>query len=138
MPNISIRESSPNMNDQEFNDMVQEEAVAEMFRDVLDDKLPMTGKPRTLLNRIIEFFRSLFLAHQDNGITSVEQIFEDVRSGTIGKTREAKQKEGDRGTRLSISQVLTDAENNYESYKYKNKLFKETMQAMEKEGSLIL
>ena len=128
------REFFPNMTDQEFNDMVQEEAVAEMFRDVLDDKLPMTGKPRTLLNRIIEFFRSLFLAHQDNGITSVEQIFEDVRSGKIGDTREAKQKEGDRGTRLSISQVLTDAENNYESYKYKNKLFKETMQAMEKEG----
>ena len=128
------REFFPNMNDQEFNDMVQEEAVAEMFRDVLDDKLPMTGKPRTLLNRIIEFFRSLFLAHQDNGITSVEQIFEDVRSGTIGKTREAKQKEGDRGTRLSISQVLTDAENNYDSYKYKNKTFRETMRQMEKEG----
>ena len=131
---LYLKEMFPNMSEQDFNDMVQEEAVAEMFRDVLDDKLPMTGKPRTLLNRIIEFFRSLFLAHQENGITSVEQIFEDVRSGTIGRTRESKQKDIDRGKRLSISQVLTDAENNYDSYKYKNKTFRETMRQMEKEG----
>ena len=128
------KEMFPNMSDQEFNDMVQEESVAEMFRDVLDDKLPMTGKPKTILNRIIELFRSIFLAHQDNGIVSVEQIFEDVRSGKIGDTREARQKEGKRGKRLSISRVLEDAENNYESYKYKNKLFKETIASMEKEG----
>ena len=75
------------MNDQEFNDMVQEEA-AEMFRDVLDDKLPMTGK-RTLLNRIIEFTD---LYSSTSGQWHL--CGADIRRCSIWQDRQEKQTEG--------------------------------------------
>ena len=63
----------------------EEEAIAEMFRDYADGKIKVIGRPKTLFERIKNFFSSIFKANQDVGINSVEDIFNDVRSGNIGK-----------------------------------------------------
>ena len=125
----------PDMSDQKYAEMVEEEAVAEMFRDVMDGKLKMGGKPRTLLQRIKDFFLYLFKSHQDNGVISVEQIFEDIKSGKIGDTRRGRAGDDDRGKRLSISRAFMEAEENYtEGYKYKDMGFHKIVKNMLDEG----
>ncbi|WP_347852399.1 hypothetical protein, partial [Planktomarina sp.] len=64
---------------------IEEEAIAEMFRDYADGKIKVIGRPKTLFERIKNFFRAIFKANQDVGINSVEDIFNDVKSGNIGK-----------------------------------------------------
>ena len=119
------------MSDQKYAEMVEEEAVAEMFRDVMDGKLKMGGKPRTLLQRIKDFFLYLFKSHQDNDVISVEQIFEDIKSGKIGDTRRGRAGDDDRGKRLSISRAFMEAEENYtEGYKYKDMGFHKIVKNM--------
>jgi hypothetical protein len=63
----------------------EEEAIAELFRDTMDGKIKLAGKPRTLLQRFKDFFKSIFKAHSDNGFRSVDDIFEDIKSGEIGR-----------------------------------------------------
>ena len=65
-------------------EMIQEEAVAEMFRDFADGKIKVVGKPRTLFQRIKDFFLGLRKANQDAGFNTLEDIFQGVRSGKIG------------------------------------------------------
>ena len=48
-------------------DLIAEEAVAEMFRDWADGKLKVAGKPQSLLRRIVRFFTSVFRSHNDAG-----------------------------------------------------------------------
>jgi hypothetical protein len=64
---------------------IQEEAIAEMFRDAMDGKIKLVGKPKTLMQRFIDFFKSIFNAHEENGFQSVDDIFKEIKSGTIGK-----------------------------------------------------
>jgi hypothetical protein len=63
---------------------IEEEAIAEMFRDYADGKIKIVGRPRTLFERIKDFFNAIFGANQDAGFNSVEDIFNDVRSGKVG------------------------------------------------------
>ena len=65
-------------------EMIREEAVAEMFRDYADGKIKVAGKPRTLFQRIKDFFLGIRKANQDAGLNTVEDIFQGVRSGKIG------------------------------------------------------
>ena len=63
---------------------IEEEAVAELFRDYADNKIKPFGKPRTLMQRIKDFFVGIVKGHNDVGISSVEDIFDNIRSGNIG------------------------------------------------------
>ena len=90
---------------QQYKDYVEEEAVAEMFRDYMDDKMKIGGKPQNLFNRILKFFRSLFMAHNDNGLETVEDIFDGIKTGKIGGTRKAR--ENAREVRKRYSKYLT-------------------------------
>lgn len=63
-----------------------EEAIAEMYRAYADGRIVVGGKPKTLLQKITKFIRSIFGAHEDAGFTDVDQIFEN-----IGTTDQEKQ-----------------------------------------------
>jgi len=90
---------------QQYKDYVEEEAVAEMFRDYMDNKMKIGGRPQNLFNRILKFFRSLFMAHNDNGLETVEDIFDGIKTGKIGGTRKAR--ENAREVRKRYSKFLT-------------------------------
>jgi hypothetical protein len=62
-----------------------EEAVAEMFRDYVAGRLKIGGKPKTLMDRIKGFFKALWGAHAEAGLTDPNAIFEGVRFGDIGR-----------------------------------------------------
>ena len=66
---------------------VEEEAIAELFRDAMDGKIKLAGKPRTLLQRFKDFFKSIFKAHSDNGFRSVDDIFDGIRTGKVGERK---------------------------------------------------
>jgi hypothetical protein len=78
-----------------------EEAVAEMFRDYVAGRLKVGGKPKTLLDRIKGFFKALWGAHAEAGLTDPNAIFEGVRFGDIGR-RDRKAAVPDDGARLSM------------------------------------
>tara|TARA_R100000231_G_scaffold82483_1_gene63056 strand:- start:4527 stop:14360 length:9834 start_codon:yes stop_codon:yes gene_type:complete len=63
-----------------------EEAIAEMYRAYADGKIIVAGQPKTLLQKITKFIKSIFGAHEDAGFTDVDQIFEN-----IGTTDQEKQ-----------------------------------------------
>ena len=75
-------------------EMIEEEAVAEMFRDFADDKIKVIGKPRTLFQRIKDFFLGIRKANEDVGFKTIEDIFQGIRSGQIG-SRERIQQEAE-------------------------------------------
>ena len=81
---IYRRDRFPDMDDKAFNDMVQEEAVADLFQDAMDGKLKLGGVQKTLLQRIIDFFKAIYKANIDNEFDDISQIIEDVKSGKIG------------------------------------------------------
>lgn len=73
---------------------ISEEAVAEMIRDgisgriIIDNKpAKLSGKPRSIFNRIVKFFRSLFdTAKEANAdYESFTQFLSDLESGAIGE-----------------------------------------------------
>jgi len=61
-----------------------EEAVAEMTRDLRTDKTIITGKPRTLLQRIIDFFPKLNNFVKGRGYTTFDSLIRDIDAGKIG------------------------------------------------------
>ena len=67
-------------------DLIKEEAVAEMFRDYVDGKLKIAGKPQSLLKRIVKFFTSVFRSHNDVGFKEAADIFENIT--TSDKTKQ--------------------------------------------------
>ena len=81
---IYRRDRFPDMGEKAFNDMVQEEAVADLFQDAMDGKLKLGGVQKTLLQRIIDFFKAIYKANIDNEFDDISQIIEDVKSGKIG------------------------------------------------------
>ena len=68
--------------------IVQEEAVAEMIRDVIAGKSKVAGKPRNLIQRIFDFFERLanyLKVSQFNTFEEmVDTIIADVESGVTG------------------------------------------------------
>ena len=65
-------------------EVIEEEAIAEMFRDYMQGKLKIGGRPRSLMERIKDFFSAIWKSHKDAGITDPNQIFEDIRFGRVG------------------------------------------------------
>ena len=64
-----------------------EEAVAEMTRDLRADNTIVTGKPRTLLQRIIDFFPKLNNFVKGRGYTTFDSLIRDIDAGKIGGRR---------------------------------------------------
>ena len=67
-----------------------EEAIVEMTREARSDPKVITGKPRTLLNRISEFFTKSVSAINGFGFNSFSSIIEGIESGAIGKRTRGK------------------------------------------------
>ena len=61
-------------------DAIQEEAVAEMFRDYSDGKIAMAGKPKSLFKRIYNFIRGIAESHYDADFKEASDIFELIRT----------------------------------------------------------
>jgi hypothetical protein len=78
-----------------------EEAVAEMFRDYVAGRLKVGGKPKTLMDRIKGFFKALWGAHAETGLTDPNAIFEGVRFGDIGRRERKAEAAPDGDARLS-------------------------------------
>ena len=64
--------------------VIQEEAVAELFRDYLDGKTTVKGPQKTIFERLKNFFKAIIGVHTERGFDSVEKIFEGIRYGEIG------------------------------------------------------
>lgn len=69
--------------------VIDEESVAELFRDYLDGKTTVKGPQRKFFERLKAFFKSLIGVHVDSGFDSPEKIFEDIRFGRIGARERA-------------------------------------------------
>jgi len=61
-----------------------EEAVAEMTRDLRADNTIVTGKPRTLIQRIIDFFPKLNNFIKGRGYSTFDSLVRDIDSGKVG------------------------------------------------------
>ena len=71
---------------------IEEEAIAEMYRAWSKDNKLVTGQPRSLLQRILDFFTSIFSGLKGSGFNSSETydaIALSITEGEIGK-REAQ------------------------------------------------
>lgn len=64
-------------------DLIEEEAVAEMFRAWTDGRLKLGGKPQSLFKRMISFLSGIGKAHYDEDITASDQIFEGIVRGDM-------------------------------------------------------
>lgn len=53
---------------------VEEEAIAEMFRDNASGRLNLSGRPKSLFKKIRSFITSLIRSNVDNGFDSVDKI----------------------------------------------------------------
>ena len=62
---------------------VEEEAIAEMYRDFVAGRLKNIGTSRPLFKRIGDFFRSIVGAHVDNGFNNVGSIFSGIGAGSV-------------------------------------------------------
>ena len=71
-------------------ELLVEESIADAFRYWADGNVKLTGKPRSLFNRIVDFFKSLSNGFTNADITSAEQMFEGLRSpvGTTQRDRD--------------------------------------------------
>jgi len=85
---------------------LEEEAVAEMFRDWNDKPAAITGRPASLLNKIVKLFKALFRMADDD---RMNQIFREILSGKVASRTAADGVEG----RSELRQTLYNAINNY-------------------------
>jgi len=79
---------------------VQEEAVAEMFRDYADGKFKIVGKPKSLFDRIIRILKAIFTSNYDAGFTQSNQIFANILS-TKAEVEIKKRQKADKQARSS-------------------------------------
>ena len=71
---------------------LQEEAIAEMISDALTTGVVMdgtvkkpAGKPRTIFNKIVDFFKGLVGVAKDNDIDSFKTLVDSIQSGAVGR-----------------------------------------------------
>ena len=66
-------------------DALLEEAVADMVKDALDGKLKnFGGRPRSLVNRIYQFFLKLLNLKKDVGFETFEELIVGIQEGVVG------------------------------------------------------
>ena len=105
------RQMNPELAARGQEDLLNEEAIAEMIKDGLRtdaDGKPVLrtnwgGKPRSLFNRVYEFFKRLLGLRKDIGFETFDAILTGIEEGAIGsrergviRTRRAALKEEDR------------------------------------------
>ena len=90
------------------NDQQIEEAIAELVRDAVANPKVLQGKPRSLVTRIVEFFRNLVSSLRKEGFTSAEDIVSAITSGEIGARERIQRTE--RETRRRIFRDVKAAE----------------------------
>jgi len=97
------------MTPEEVNAIVEEEAVAEMFREWAKNPTAAPVQARGLLNRILQFFKRLF-----SGFKSAQshEIFRQIESGEVG-ARQRDYSESAAGPRLSIAPTAVEDEEGY-------------------------
>jgi hypothetical protein len=61
-----------------------EEAVAELVRDAVDGTVKVSGKPRSLINRIVEFFKGMIKSTSGENFTTIESLVGGIGSGAVG------------------------------------------------------
>tara|TARA_Y100000592_G_C5481353_1_gene325754 strand:+ start:1724 stop:10243 length:8520 start_codon:yes stop_codon:yes gene_type:complete len=83
---IMLNPKDQNLSEAEMQALLEEEAIAEMFRAYADGRLKIVGKPKNLLDRIVKFFKALGGAHFDEGFDSAASIFENIQ--TQDKTKQ--------------------------------------------------
>lgn len=77
-------------------DLIYEEAIAEAFRDYAKNPQQVEPGPRGIFRRMVRFFRAMGKALRRNNVTRAEQIFEQVRTGTLPEnTRPTSTKQSD-------------------------------------------
>ena len=64
-----------------IKEYIEEEAIAEAFRDWAVDRKFVTGRPASIFKRITKFFRTMGGLLRENGITETEQMFDLIQSG---------------------------------------------------------
>jgi hypothetical protein len=67
-----------------------EEAVSEMVRDALAGRLNIAGRPRTLIQRIVEFFKSMGSVLGGTKFDSLESVINRIESGEVGGRERGK------------------------------------------------
>ena len=73
------------MNPNQTPEYIAEEAVAEMFRAYADGRLKIAGKPKSIFQKIVRFFKAIFQAHNDAGFRSAADLFDGIQSGKVGR-----------------------------------------------------
>jgi hypothetical protein len=82
-------------------DELKEEAVAEMYRDYVAGRLRLAGRPRSIMERIKNFFKVFNRELTDSGYKSIEDIFGTIQSGEMGSRARPQTPVTDPTTKLS-------------------------------------
>lgn len=83
---------------------IAEEAIAEMYRDHAAGQLKLSGKPRSLWQKILKAIKAIGTAGRSLNISRAADVFERIDSGEIGGRERGVQRAGDRsGSRQSQS-----------------------------------
>ena len=72
--------SNPKNNNNLSQDQIVEEAIAEMYRDYASGKLSIAGRPKTLLDKIVKFIKSIFITHNSEGFKDIDSIFDNIQT----------------------------------------------------------
>ena len=67
-----------------------EEAVSEIVRDALAGRLNVAGRPRNLIQRIVDFFKSMGSALGGTKFDSLESVISRIESGEVGRRERGK------------------------------------------------
>ena len=78
-----LEEAQERYSDQSLTVQV-EEAVAELVRDAVDGTVKVSGKPRSLINRIVEFFKGMIKSTSGENFTTIESLVGGIKSGAVG------------------------------------------------------
>ncbi|RPG06934.1 MAG: hypothetical protein CBD93_000145, partial [Pelagibacteraceae bacterium TMED233] len=89
---IRLNPPREGMNEEQSQDLIDEEAVAEMFRAYADGRLKIAGKPKSLFDRIMKFFKALGQAHSDEGFDSAAAIFDNIKTEDKSKQIGSRQR----------------------------------------------
>ena len=99
---------------------LEEEAIAEMFRDWSNDPSTITGKPASIFRRILKFITTLGGFLQAQNVRSVNDIFTDIQRGDFTTTAEVDKANAgimDEKVSFSIAPPANIPKNTVKAYK---------------------
>lgn len=98
---------------------LEEEAIAEMFRDWSNDPRTITGKPASIFRRILKFITTLGGFLQAQNVRSVNDIFTDIQKGDFTQAEINKDAAGiqEENPSFSIAPPANIPKNTVKAYK---------------------